>query len=233
MNVIVPATGATTGVPSAARTSWPWWVWPLRGAPKRVAVAVRPGDREDAAGRSGTGAGAGAGARTVSVARPDVWARRARTATRSRARGAGRDSARARATSRGQWRHALADRDPAEVDARDGPVSVSGRTTMRARTVRLPPRRCAGELAARETPAPAHRECDAHGSRGARVRERRAELGAAGSAEGRGAAPALAGGGRGAGGETPAVRGRPAHESESSTAGGGNDALPESAIRRA
>jgi hypothetical protein len=25
---------ATSGVPQAAMMSWPWWVWPLRAAPK-------------------------------------------------------------------------------------------------------------------------------------------------------------------------------------------------------
>ena len=32
----MPATGETTGVPSAAAMSWPWWMWPVRPAPKRA-----------------------------------------------------------------------------------------------------------------------------------------------------------------------------------------------------
>ena len=32
----MPATGVTTGVPSAAAMSWPWWVWPGRPTPKRA-----------------------------------------------------------------------------------------------------------------------------------------------------------------------------------------------------
>ena len=32
----MPAIGVTTGVPSAAVMSWPWWVWPGRPTPKRA-----------------------------------------------------------------------------------------------------------------------------------------------------------------------------------------------------
>ena len=34
----VPAVADTSGRPQAAITSWPWWVWPLRPAPKREAA---------------------------------------------------------------------------------------------------------------------------------------------------------------------------------------------------
>jgi hypothetical protein len=38
---IVPASGATTLSPSLASTSWPWWTWPTRPAPKRLAASPK------------------------------------------------------------------------------------------------------------------------------------------------------------------------------------------------
>ena len=87
----MPATGVTTGVPSAATMSWPWWTWPVRpGAEARAgaAEAVRALDREDpltgarpAAARA-PGAGGGAGAVTSSVSRPEARAVRRSVAPR-------------------------------------------------------------------------------------------------------------------------------------------------------
>src|SRR5689334_4438017 len=34
--ITVPATGATSASPLDATTSWPWWMWPGRPAPKRA-----------------------------------------------------------------------------------------------------------------------------------------------------------------------------------------------------
>ena len=48
----MPPRAATSGSPQAAITSWPWWVWPERPAPKRpaaLAVVVRAEDREGVA----------------------------------------------------------------------------------------------------------------------------------------------------------------------------------------
>ena len=60
----VPAVAEASGTPQAAMTSWPWWVWPLRPAPKREAAppnvcVPRTGNTPAAApGATGTGAGA-------------------------------------------------------------------------------------------------------------------------------------------------------------------------------
>ncbi len=60
----MPAVAETSGTPQAAMTSWPWWVWPLRPAPKRDAAppkvcVPRTGNTPGAApGATGTGAAA-------------------------------------------------------------------------------------------------------------------------------------------------------------------------------
>ena len=66
----MPATGATSGVPCAAVTSWPWWMWPGRPAPKRAPAP--PNEYAPATGNTpvadGAGAaGGGGGAWIVSV----------------------------------------------------------------------------------------------------------------------------------------------------------------------
>ena len=79
----MPASGVTTGVPSAAVMSWPWWVWPGRPTPKRASGPPKlygpwtgkifEADVVTAAGAAGTAAGVGVafgvGATTLSGAR--------------------------------------------------------------------------------------------------------------------------------------------------------------------
>ena len=80
----MPAIGVTTGVPSAAVMSWPWWVWPGRPTPKRASgppnvygpwtgKSFEPVAVVTAAGAAGTGVGVGValgvGATTLKGAR--------------------------------------------------------------------------------------------------------------------------------------------------------------------
>ncbi len=71
----MPAIGVTTGVPSAAAMSWPWWMWPVRPAPNRESSAPKLNgpwtgksfEPVELSAAGGAGAGAGAAfATTVS-----------------------------------------------------------------------------------------------------------------------------------------------------------------------
>ena len=72
----MPATGETTGRPSAATMSWPWWMWPVRPAPKRApslpkeygpwtGKTFEPVVASDAGAAGAAGAGGGVGATTL------------------------------------------------------------------------------------------------------------------------------------------------------------------------
>ena len=64
-------------MPSAAATSWPWWMWPLRGAPNRAPLPPKSyGPWTGNTPLPVTAVGAGAGAATSTVV--------ARTALRRR-----------------------------------------------------------------------------------------------------------------------------------------------------